>query len=88
MTYDQAGKERKLQLLKLIPGKLCSRWDGPFVIINVFPYGAIELKDETANNTFQVNRHQLKISHEGPVPIVGKMENISLMEPTMPDATP
>ncbi|RDX73865.1 hypothetical protein CR513_46467, partial [Mucuna pruriens] len=29
--------------LKLIPGKLHSRWDSPFVIANIFPYGAIEL---------------------------------------------
>ncbi|RDX74449.1 hypothetical protein CR513_45807, partial [Mucuna pruriens] len=34
-------------------GKLHSRWDGPFVITNVFPYGAVELKDEHTNNTFQ-----------------------------------
>ncbi|RDX77668.1 hypothetical protein CR513_42175, partial [Mucuna pruriens] len=29
--------------------KLRSRWDGPFVITNVFPYGAVELKDEHTN---------------------------------------
>ncbi|RDX77416.1 hypothetical protein CR513_42473, partial [Mucuna pruriens] len=34
--------------------KLCSKWDGPFVIINVFPYGEVELKDENTNGTFQV----------------------------------
>ncbi|RDX78078.1 Pol polyprotein, partial [Mucuna pruriens] len=44
--------------------KLHSRWDGPFVITNVFPYGAIELKDEHTNNTFQVNGHQIKPFHE------------------------
>ncbi|RDY14045.1 Retrovirus-related Pol polyprotein, partial [Mucuna pruriens] len=38
--------------LKLITGKLHSRWDGPFVITNIFSYGAIELKDEHINNTF------------------------------------
>ncbi|RDX80920.1 putative mitochondrial protein, partial [Mucuna pruriens] len=31
--------------LKLIVGKLRSRWDEPFVTTNVFPYGAVELKD-------------------------------------------
>ncbi|RDX97044.1 Retrovirus-related Pol polyprotein, partial [Mucuna pruriens] len=35
--------------------KLRSGWDGPFVITNVFPYGAIELKDEHTNSTFQAN---------------------------------
>ncbi|RDX71151.1 Retrovirus-related Pol polyprotein from transposon 17.6, partial [Mucuna pruriens] len=68
MAYDQADKERKHQLLKLIVGKLRSRCDGPFVITNVFRYGVVELKDETTNNTFQVNGHQLKIFHEGPMP--------------------
>ncbi|XP_075478843.1 uncharacterized protein LOC142519698 [Primulina tabacum] len=30
--------------LKLFPGKLKSRWSGPFVMEAVYPYGAIELK--------------------------------------------
>ncbi|RDX76048.1 hypothetical protein CR513_44008, partial [Mucuna pruriens] len=47
--------------LKLIVGKLRSRWDGPFVITN----------DECTNSTFQVNGHQIKLFHEGPAPTVG-----------------
>ncbi|RDX94457.1 hypothetical protein CR513_23153, partial [Mucuna pruriens] len=74
--------------LKLIVGKLRSRWNGPFVIINIFPYGAVELKDEHTNSTFQVNGHQIKVYHEGPAPIVGDMETISLMELASPDDTP
>ncbi|RDY04575.1 hypothetical protein CR513_11694, partial [Mucuna pruriens] len=54
--------------IKLIAGKLRSRWDGPFVITNIFPYGAVQLKDEHSNNTFQVNGHQIKLFHEGPAP--------------------
>ncbi|RDX77379.1 hypothetical protein CR513_42518, partial [Mucuna pruriens] len=68
--------------------KLCSRWDGPLVITNVFPYGAIELKDEHTNRTFRVNGHQIKLFHEGPTPIAGDMETISLMESTPSDDTP
>ncbi|RDY13929.1 hypothetical protein CR513_01079, partial [Mucuna pruriens] len=75
-------------LLKLIAGKLRSRWDGPFVITNVFPYGAIELKDEHTNSTFQVNGYQIKLYHEGPAAIAGDMVTISLMEPTPSDGTP
>ncbi|RDX80260.1 hypothetical protein CR513_39208, partial [Mucuna pruriens] len=59
--------------------KLHSRWDGLFVITNVFPYGVVELKDENPNNTFKVNGHQIKLFHKGPTPIVGEMESISLM---------
>ncbi|KAF7824183.1 uncharacterized protein G2W53_022327 [Senna tora] len=32
-----------------------SRWSGPFVITEVTPYGAIEVKDEKTNNTFLTN---------------------------------
>ncbi|RDY06831.1 Pro-Pol polyprotein, partial [Mucuna pruriens] len=71
--------------LKLIAGKLRSRWDGPFVITNVFPHGAVQLKDEHSNRTFQVNGHQIKPFHEGPAPITHDMEIISLMEPSPPD---
>ncbi|RDY05556.1 hypothetical protein CR513_10590, partial [Mucuna pruriens] len=68
--------------------KLCSRWDGPFVITHIFPYGAVQLRDEHANSTFQVNGHQIKLFHEGPAPIASDMETISLMEPAPPDDTP
>ncbi|RDX75982.1 hypothetical protein CR513_44064, partial [Mucuna pruriens] len=71
--------------LKLITGKLCSIWEGPFVITNVFPYCVVELKDEHTNNTFQVNGHQIKLFHEGPTPTAGDLETISLMEPASLD---
>ena len=29
--------------LKLMPGKLRSKWIGPFQVTNVFPYGAVEI---------------------------------------------
>ncbi|RDX78696.1 hypothetical protein CR513_40988, partial [Mucuna pruriens] len=61
--------------LKIIVSKLCSRWDEPFLITNVFPYGV-------------VNGHQIKLFHEGPAPIVGDMETISLMEPAPSNDTP
>ena len=46
--------------LKLFPGKLRSRWQGPFVITNVFPYGAVEIQSATSGNKFKVNGHRLK----------------------------
>ncbi|RDX84521.1 putative mitochondrial protein, partial [Mucuna pruriens] len=63
--------------LKLIAGKLRSRWDEPFVITNIFPNGAVQLQDEHSNNTFQVNGHQIKPFHEGLAPITHEMEIIS-----------
>ncbi|RDX80778.1 hypothetical protein CR513_38626, partial [Mucuna pruriens] len=52
--------------LKLIVSKLRSRWDGLFVVTNVFPYGVVEVRDEVNNQNFMVNGHQLKPYYEGP----------------------
>ncbi|XP_060969951.1 uncharacterized protein LOC115713732 [Cannabis sativa] len=45
--------------LKLFPGKLKSRWSGPFTVVKVFPYGAVELKGD-GPATFKVNGQRLK----------------------------
>ncbi|KAK8563275.1 hypothetical protein V6N12_035425 [Hibiscus sabdariffa] len=46
--------------LKLFPGKLKSRWSGPFTITKVAPYGAITIKSPRDNHEFQVNGQRLK----------------------------
>ncbi|KAL0289920.1 UNVERIFIED_CONTAM: Transposon Ty3-I Gag-Pol polyprotein [Sesamum angustifolium] len=46
--------------LKLFPGKLRSRWIGPFIVTNVFPHGAVEIKSPTTQKVFKVNGHRLK----------------------------
>jgi hypothetical protein len=51
--------------LKLFPGKLKSRWSGPFKVTKVFPYGAIEIKGLTGN-PFKVNGQRLKHYMGGP----------------------
>lgn len=45
--------------LKLFPGKLRSRWSGPFKVYKVFPYGSVELWNRQGD-TFKVNGHRLK----------------------------
>lgn len=50
--------------LKLMPGKLRSKWDGPFLVVNVFPYGTVELQDMKTKRIFKVNGHRLKHFHE------------------------
>ncbi|KAJ9180783.1 hypothetical protein P3X46_008990 [Hevea brasiliensis] len=52
-------------ILKLMPGKLRSRWIGPFVVTNVFPYGAVEIQSLGTNKVFKVNGHRLKPFYEG-----------------------
>ena len=51
--------------LKLFPRKLRSRWIGPFVISNVFPYGPVEITSLETNKALKVNGHRLKPFYEG-----------------------
>ncbi|XP_022853431.1 uncharacterized protein LOC111374907 [Olea europaea var. sylvestris] len=45
--------------LKLFPGKLRSRWSGPYTVTKVLPYGAIQVSNEN-KGTFTVNGQRLK----------------------------
>ena len=49
---------------KFTPGKLRSRWAGPFVVKKAFPTGYVELFDKRGES-FIVNGHRLKHYHEG-----------------------
>ncbi|XP_022880713.1 uncharacterized protein LOC111397982 [Olea europaea var. sylvestris] len=64
--------------LKLFPGKLKSRWSGPFVIRKVFPYGSVELVGKDGS-TFQANGQRFKhyYGEEN-----WDVEEITLNEPT------
>nr|XP_009614251.1 uncharacterized protein LOC104107219 [Nicotiana tomentosiformis] len=46
--------------LKLFPGKLKSRWAGPFVVVSLRPHGAVELRDASLSGTFLVNGQRAK----------------------------
>ncbi|CAN6685875.1 unnamed protein product [Malus baccata var. baccata] len=50
--------------LRLFPGKLRSRWIGPFVITNVFPHGAVQVRSFKTGQEFKVNGHRLKPYYE------------------------
>ena len=50
--------------LQLFPGKLRSRWVGPYVVTNVFAHGAIEIHSLVSGKTFKVNGHRLKPYYE------------------------
>ena len=45
--------------LKLFPGKLKSRWTGPFKVIKVYPHGAVDLANPKGE-IFKVNGQRLK----------------------------
>ncbi|RVW59485.1 Transposon Ty3-G Gag-Pol polyprotein [Vitis vinifera] len=64
--------------LHLFPGKLKSRWVGPFVIHQVHSHGVIELLNSNSAKTFKVNGHRLKPFIE---PFKQDKEEINLLEP-------
>ena len=44
--------------LKLFPGKLKSRWSGPYIVVMVYLYGSVEIKGYFGD-PFKVNRLRL-----------------------------
>ncbi|XP_019226977.1 PREDICTED: uncharacterized protein LOC109208332 [Nicotiana attenuata] len=46
--------------LRLFPGKLKSRWSGPFRVVQMFASGAVEIESEDGTNKFSVNGQRLK----------------------------
>ena len=46
--------------LHIFPGKLCSRWTGPFIIKVVYPYGVVEIENPVNGKIFKVNDQRLK----------------------------
>ena len=47
--------------LHLFPGKLLSRWIGPFIVKVVYPYGAVEIENPDTGKSFKVNGQRLKL---------------------------
>nr|GEX37881.1 reverse transcriptase domain-containing protein [Tanacetum cinerariifolium] len=61
-------------------GKLKSHWSGPFLIIEVFLYGTVELSQPNGPN-FKVNGHRIKHYHGGDVPAMDVPDlRLSLMD--------
>ena len=57
--------------LKVFLGKLLSRWDGPYKVLEVFKTGSVLILDPKTKNSCKVNGHRLKpyIGEEGPPPL-------------------
>nr|XP_016477723.1 PREDICTED: uncharacterized protein LOC107799153 [Nicotiana tabacum] len=51
--------------LRLFPGKLKSRWFGPFGVVRVTPHGAIEFCILGGKRTFLVNGERVKHYYRG-----------------------
>ena len=46
--------------LRLFPGKLKSKWTGPYLVTQLFPHGAVELETKEGVR-FKVNGQRIKI---------------------------
>ena len=46
--------------LHWLPGKLNSKWVGPYLITQVFPHGAVELRTKEGVS-FKLNRERIKL---------------------------
>ncbi|XP_042394223.1 uncharacterized protein LOC121985044 [Zingiber officinale] len=69
--------------LKLIKGKLRSRWEGPYCVTNVFFYGVVEIQDMSTGRVFKVNGQRLKRFHEEVKGlVVEEMEHVDAIYPS------
>lgn len=69
--------------LKLFQGMLRSRWIDMFVITNVFPHSALEIKSLKTYKIFKVNGHRLKPFDEG-----YQMEDVEVTYLEEPECAP
>ena len=46
--------------LHLFPGKLKSRWTGPFIVQQIYPNGSVDLLNPDDNKVFKVNGQRVK----------------------------
>jgi hypothetical protein len=69
--------------LRLFPGKLKSRWSGPFTVEKVYPYGAVDISGKDGK-VFKVNGQRLKayIADQH----CDERMSLDLSEPTSTDA--
>lgn len=66
--------------LRLFPGKLKSRWSGPFTVTEVKFHGAVEIMGQDGAK-FKVNGQRLKLYVDGA--FLGKMETLHLNNPSV-----
>ena len=70
--------------LRLFPGKLRFRWDGPFLVKKVFPHGAVEIQNLSDGRVLNINGQRLKPYIEC-VADGQLIESLDLMDPIYRD---
>ncbi|XP_016173190.1 uncharacterized protein LOC107615657 [Arachis ipaensis] len=74
--YDQNIRRKSFKIgdevlvydsrLRLMPRKLRSRWDGPFKVVDVKPYGVVEVIHPINGIKFKINGHRVKLYQTQP----------------------
>ncbi|XP_074298172.1 uncharacterized protein LOC141628992 [Silene latifolia] len=57
---------------KLFPGKLRSRWFGPYIVKKVHPHGAVDVENPNSGKLIKVNGQRIKVYHKGMQDIGGE----------------
>ena len=63
--------------MRLFPGKLKSKWSGPFRVKEIKPYGAVEIEDPVKNESWVVNGQRLKLYLGGDVERLATIVNLT-----------
>ncbi|XP_015944822.1 uncharacterized protein LOC107469951 [Arachis duranensis] len=67
--------------LRLMLGKLGSRWEGPYRIEKAEAYGIVHLSHPSSPNTLKVNGHRLKLYHGEKMKDNKELEILLLVDP-------
>ncbi|XP_057734381.1 uncharacterized protein LOC130949760 [Arachis stenosperma] len=71
--------------LRLMPGKLRSRWEGPYRVEKAEPYGVFHLRHPSSHKTLKVNGHHLKLYHGEKIKDNKELEVFLLEDPSSAD---
>ena len=65
---------------KLFPGKLRSKWEGPYDVDEAYPSGAVKLKGHTPPSSWIVNGQRMKHYNADEENVVQSLHTISEQE--------
>ena len=66
--------------LKVFLGKLRSRWDGPYVVLELFEGGSVLISDIKSSRELKVNGHRLKLYLTKELPAPTDIVNLHIPE--------
>ncbi|KAK4380387.1 hypothetical protein RND71_002249 [Anisodus tanguticus] len=67
---------------KLFPGNLKSKWSRPFKVVNVYPFGVVDLESDDGKRIFKVNGQRIR-HYLGPIEVRRMVSEVDLGKPPM-----